>query len=127
MQSAVTMGLVLVGISAVLHALLWQQWQERTQHADGSAAARRFRQQRAWRRLVANSLVGFVGVALIVIDLVPRTPLSMTAYLMCLVLSAAWIMWLGWSDWRAYRRFRDQQQLAQLAKEMEKSGVLRKP
>ena len=126
MHAADTMGLILVAISAVLFATLWQQWHDASGQTVRSDRQRQFQQRRIRRRLVANLLVGLVGLALAAIDSVPRTPLSMTAYLLALVVAAAWIMWLGLIDWRASRWFRDEQQLDQLAAELHRGGALKK-
>ena len=126
MQSTDTMGLILVAISAMLLAAHWQQWRHPELRLAPSHQRRRFHQLMIRRRLVANLLVGFVGFSLVAFDSVPRTPLSMTAFLLCLVIAAAWIMWLGLADWRASRRFQEQQQLDHLAIELQRSGAVKK-
>ena len=110
----------------VSHAVHQQQWRDAARSSNRSDSQRLFHQRKMRRRLVANSLVGLVGLALALINSVPRTPLSMTVYLLGLVIAAAWIMWLGVADWRAWRQYRDQQQLNQLADELRRCGVWNK-
>lgn len=117
------MGLILVAISAMLLAVHWQQWHEAALAAGRKIDTRLFLLRQLRRRLVASSLVGVVGLALIVRELVPRTPLSYVAYLLSLVFAAGWIMWLGLVDWRASRRFRAEQQLNHLANELQRADM----
>lgn len=116
------MGIVLVAISAALFAVLWLQ--------ASSAAGRKpperelqFLQRRLRRRIVANGLVGLVGVGLILFDQVPRTPLAITAYLLLLVLAAGWIMVLGLADWHASRQYLNDRQLDELAQEFKRANL----
>lgn len=119
------MGIVLVSISAILFAS-WFASESQSLRTSSSKYQRQFAIRKKWRRLVANGLVGFVGVALMMFDAVPRTPIAITAYLLCLVFTTAWIMLLGFADWRASRQFHEELQLEQLAMQLQKSPIAEK-
>ena len=116
MDSTYIMGLLLVGCSAVLLASHWQAGRRQP----GRMANRDNDEDRRWpvyaartlrRRCVASSLVGLVGFTFIAFEAVPRTPLSITAYLFSLVFMTCWILWLAFLDLLASRRFQADQQL----------------
>ncbi len=109
------MGLVLVAISAALLISHWQQWQANRSRAGSDADFRQFVHRQLRRRTVASSLAGIVGFALIAFEQVPRTPWSITAYLLSLVLAASWMLFLGLADLRATRKFHERQQLDKIA------------
>ena len=119
------MGIVLVAISAILFAS-WCATEPQYARPAATEYQRQFAIRKKWRRLVANGLVGFVGVALMLFDAVPRTPLAITAYLLCLVFATAWIMLLGLADWRASRQFHEEVQLRQLALQLEQAQLAEK-
>lgn len=119
MDSANTFGLLLVGLSAFLLAAHWQQWRffdgsdQRSDPRQSDYTVRSLR-----RRCVASSLIGLIGVMLILFETVPHEPLPITAYLLSLVLMTSWIVWLAFLDLRAGRRFQQQQQLDEIATEI---------
>ena len=116
------MGYLLIAISAALFAaLLFQAGDERSSTA--SPQLRRFRTRKLWRRTVANTLLAIVGIALILFEQVPQTPLAITAYLLFLVLATVWIMALGCADWNASRRFHYDQELDDLATNFRRAKV----
>lgn len=117
MDSTHVIGLLLVGISAALLASHWQLWRDPQQR--GGDNRRQLHAVRTLRRrTVASSLVGLIGVTLMAFETVPRTPLSITAYLFSLVLMTCWIFWLGCLDLWASRRFQEDCHLEQIADEL---------
>lgn len=122
MDSTYALGLLLVGLSAGLLATHWQQWRgaETTEDSDARWQSHFARMVR--RRAVASSLVGVIGVTLMSFETVPRTPRSITAYLLALVLMTCWILWLACLDMLANRRFHDDQQLEEIARELRRTG-----
>lgn len=122
MDSTYALGLLLVGLSAALLATHWQQWPgtRKTEHSDARWQSHFTRMVR--RRTVASSLVGVIGVTLMSFETVPRTPMSITAYLLALVLMTCWILWLASLDMLANRRFHDDQQLEEIARELRRTG-----
>lgn len=119
------MGFALVAILAILFASWFSAESPAGRHSS-SDYQRQYAIRKKWRRLVANGLVGFVGVALMMYDAVPRTPLAFTAYLLCLVFASGWIMLLGFADWRASRQFNDDLQLDQLASQLQRAQITEK-
>ena len=118
MDSTYTLGLLLIGLSAFLLATHWQQWRDSIAHPEHDQRAHDFLVRTLRRRVFASSLLGMVGVTLMAYETVPRTPKSITAYLLCLVLMTLWILWLACLDFMAGRRFHEQRQLDQLAEKL---------
>ena len=119
MNSTYALGLLLVGLSAALLASHWHQWRRpRTEHDQRGFVhiARTLR-----RRTVASSLVGVIGLTLMAFETVPRTPVSITAYLLALVLMTCWILWLACLDFYAARRFHEEQQLDRIAEQLRRA------
>ncbi len=118
MDSTHTLGLLLIGLSGCLLATHWQQWRDSQQrrHAEPKWCDYFLRTTR--RRAVASSLVGVVGFTLLAFETVPRTPLSITAYLLSLVVMTSWILWLALVDLWAARSFHTEQQLDKIAKKL---------
>lgn len=123
MNSSYSLGLLLVGLSAVLLAMHWRQWRDsQAGQLEGSRwqlhLARALR-----RRTVASSLLGVIGVCLMAFETVPRTPKSITAYLLVLLLMTCWTLWLACLDMLANRRFHEEEQLDQIADELSRSNA----
>lgn len=121
MDSTYTIGLLLVGLSAFFLASHWQQWREPDRPSNTNRRWHDYFVRTIRRRAVASSLVGMVGLTLMAFETVPRTPLSITAYLFCLMLMTCWILWLACVDFLAGRRFYEDQQLDQIASELRRS------
>jgi len=119
MDSTRIFGLLLVGLSAVLVASHWQQWRQRNRRDDARFEAHAVRTLR--RRTVASSLLALIGFALMAFDSVPQTPISITAYLLALVLMTCWILWLAALDFFAARRFQHERQLDELAEHLRRA------
>ena len=118
MDSTHSIGMFLVALSACLLAAHWQQWRDSDVGGERSDRLRRHIRDLLRRRTVASSLVGVVGVTLMAFDTVPQTPLSITSYLLALVLMTCWILWLACIDIFANRRFQHEQNLDQIASEL---------
>ena len=118
MDSTYTLGLLLIGLSAFLLAAHWQQWRESESHRKHDQRFRDYLIRTVRRRVFASSLLGVIGVTLMAYETVPRTPRSITAYLLCLVLMTFWILWLACVDYMAGRRYQEQQQLDQIAEKL---------
>jgi len=116
-------GLLLIGLSAFLLAAHWQLWRESVPHGHEDQRARDYLVRTARRRTVASSLVGIIGMALMAYETVPRTPLSITAYLFSLVLLTCWTLWLACLDLFASRRFQADQQLDQIAEHLRQAEL----
>ncbi|MGI9430105.1 MAG: hypothetical protein ACR2NM_15705 [Bythopirellula sp.] len=121
MDSTYTLGLLLIGLSAFLLATHWQQWRESDAHPKLDRRAHDFLIRTVRRRAFASSLLGMVGVTLMAYETVPRTPRSITAYLLGLLLMTLWILWLACLDFMASRRFQEQRQLDQLAEKLRRA------
>jgi hypothetical protein len=106
-------GYVLIAISAVFLALHVQQWMD--WRALPLGKHREFVRRQLQRRFVASALIGVVGAAITLVDHVPRTPRTMTAYLFALLLGGVVIVAIALADFRATRRMRDDEQLDMLA------------
>ena len=125
MDSTYIFGLLLVGLSAILLASHWQRghWQrgdrnrgrKSSHRGDNNLRWQTYAARTSRRRAVASSLIGLVGFTLMAFETVPRTPLSITAYLFSLVLMTCWILWLACLDLLAGRRFQEDEQLDQIA------------
>jgi hypothetical protein len=113
MNGAHYFGYALIAISAVFLALHTQQWIDWRQLPIGRH--REFVRRQLQRRFVASALIGVVGAAITLVDHVPRTPRSMTAYLLALLLGGVVIVAIALADFRATRRMRDDEQLELLA------------
>jgi hypothetical protein len=74
---------------------------------------------------VASSLIGVVGAAMTLVERVPRTPLSMTAYLFALVLGGAVILAIALADMRASRRRREVEHLDLVVEELRKAAAVK--
>ena len=125
MDSTHAIGFVLTGISAALLASHWQQTRADAARPKPGNRWREYARRRLLRRTVASSLVGIVGLALLAFDQVPRTPLSITCYLLALVLATCWIMWLGLMDLRATRTFQEGEELDRIAGEVRRARLPR--
>ncbi len=123
MNSTHALGLLLVGLSAVLLATHWQQWRDFQSNRTRKPRWQSHVVRTLRRRTVASSLMGVIGVTLLAFETVPRTPLSVTAYLFALVLMTCWILWLGCLDMVANRRYHDEEQLDQIAGELRRANV----
>ena len=113
MSGAHYFGYALIAISAIFLALHTQQWMDWRGLPVGKR--REFIRRQLQRRLVASALIGVVGAAITLVDHVPRTPWSMTAYLIALLLGGVVIVAIALADFRATRRMRDDEQLDMLA------------
>ena len=122
MDSTYTISLLLVGLSAFFLATHWQQWRERDRRRDCERRWYDYFIRTMRRRTVASSLVGMVGFTLMAFETVPRTPLSITAYLFSLVLMTCWILWLACIDLLAGKRFHEEQQLDHIASELRRAN-----
>ena len=123
MDSTYFIGLLLVGLSAVLLASHWQQWRSFDRSQGHNARWQVYTVRTMRRRTVASSLVGVVGFTLMAFETVPHTPLSISAYLFSLVLMTGWILWLACLDLLAGRRFHEEQQLDQIAHELRQAKL----
>jgi hypothetical protein len=113
MTGAHYFGYLLIAVSAVLLALHTQQWIDWRSLPVGKH--REFVRRQLQRRFVASGLIGVVGAAMTLVDHVPRTPLSMSAYLFALLWGGLVIVAIAVADFRATRRMRDDEQLDMLA------------
>jgi hypothetical protein len=122
MDSTYLVGLLLVGLSAVLLASHWQQWRESNRRRDNSSRLdprwQAYAARTMLRRSVASSLVGLVGLILMAFESVPHTPISISAYLFSLVFMTCWILWLACLDLLAGRRFQADRQLEEIADQL---------
>jgi hypothetical protein len=118
MDSTYTLGLLLIGLSAFLLATHWQQWRESDTYPKRDQRALDYLIRTLRRRVFASSLMGMIGVTLMAYETVPRTPRSITAYLLGLLLMTLWILWLACLDFMAGRRFQEQRQLDQIAEKL---------
>ncbi len=116
-------GYLLVAVSAALLALHWQHRRDlvgrRMRTRDWDYVRRQIQ-----RRSVASGMIGVVGAAMTLVDRVPRTPASVTAYLFALLLGGLLILAIALTDWRATRRHREGQQLDLLAEQLRKATPL---
>lgn len=112
MDSSEWVGMLLVGFSAVLLAVQWQESTDRDSQPDW------FRRSQARRRTLASTLIGLLGLAIIARSGVPATPWPMTFYLFGLTIGALWVLGLGLMDMIASRRLRDDQAMQRLAEEL---------
>lgn len=122
MDSTYTIGGLLVAISAILLAAHLQEWLGGVAERQTPLAKDYFLRRRR-RRTVASSLIGVIGFLLVAFETVPRTPLSFTAYLLCLVLMTGWILWLAFVDIFAGRKYYDQAQIDQLAAQLKQADL----
>ena len=113
MTGALYFGYFLIAISAVFLAVHTQQWLDWRGLRPGKH--REFVRRQLQRRFVASALIGVVGAAITLVEHVPRTPRSMTAYLCALLLGGVVIVAIALADFRATRRMRDDEQLDLLA------------
>jgi hypothetical protein len=120
MNVAPYFGYVLIAISAVFLALHTQQWLDWRSLPGGKH--REFVRRQLQRRFVASALIGVVGAAITLVDHVPRTPRSMTAYLLALLLGGVVIVAIALADFRATRRMRDDEQLELLAEALREAA-----
>lgn len=125
MDSTYTIGLLLVGLSAFLLASHWQQWRDAQGEQDSENRWRDHIAKIVRRRVVASSLVGAVGATLMAFETVPQTPLSITSYLLALVLMTSWIMWLACLDVLSNRRYQEEQQLDRIASELRRTSAVK--
>jgi hypothetical protein len=123
MTGALYFGYALIAISAVFLALHTQQWLDWRSLPAGKH--REFVRRQLQRRFVASALIGVVGAALTLVDHVPRTPQSMTAYLFALLLGGVVIVAIALADFRATRRMRDDEQLDMLAEALREATAER--
>jgi hypothetical protein len=114
-------GYLLVALSGVLLAQHWRLWRDASLRPMPVADVEYVRRQ-LQRRSVASGLIGVVGAAMTLIDHVPRTPWSLTAYLCGLMLGGAVILAIALADMRAARRRRDAQHLDLVARELAKAS-----
>jgi hypothetical protein len=113
MNGAHYFGYFLIVLSAIFLAIHAQQWLDWRSLPGGKH--REFVRRQLQRRFVASALIGVVGAAITLIDHVPRTPWSMTMYLLALLLGGVVIVAIALADFRATRRMRDDEQLNILA------------
>ena len=123
MDSTHAAGMLLVAISAGMLALHWFHWSDTEKFADRSERWQSYARHLVRRRTVASSLVGVVGVTLMAFETVPQTPLSITAYLLALVLMTCWILWLACRDMYASRKYHHEQNLDQIAQQLREAGI----
>ena len=110
-------GFCLTGLSAVLLAFHWQTWRSLSAVRDDSRRHALLRQQ-LHRRIKASVLIGIIGMALTIAELIPHTSWALTAYLFGLVFMACWLLKIAVADiaW-----IHDQQQREDLER-LKKSG-----
>lgn len=119
MGGALYFGYGLIAVSAVFLAQHWHQGRDwRTMPA---GRRREFMRRQLQRRLVASTLIGVVGAAMILVDHVPRTPFALTTYLCALLLAGSVIFLIALADLRASRRLREDEHLELLAAELRKA------
>jgi hypothetical protein len=120
MAATLLFGYALVALSAVLLAL---HWQHRRDLAGRRMPSREWDYVRGQfqRRAVASGMIGVVGAAMTLIERVPRTAASLSAYLFALVLGGVLILAIALADLRAARRHREGQQLELLKHELKKA------
>jgi small-conductance mechanosensitive channel len=118
-MGAQVFGYVLVALSAVLLAQLWQQARElKARRRDPrDLIFARFQLQ---RRVVASALIGVIGAAMTIADRVPRRPLSLTLYLFAMLLGGVVILAFALADWRSTRRRREVEHLDLVVRELQK-------
>ena len=119
MDSAQPVGLLLVAISAALLAAQWHSGDSSAKPTTEHLADFRKRQLR--RRTLASSLIGLVGLALILAENVPATPWSISFYLAGLLSGACLVLSLGIADAFATSRQRNRQTIDKLAKEFRRA------
>ena len=120
MHSADLLGLLLVGLSAVLLAAQWQG-----DRAAGRGATEElpgwYRRQRRRRRTLAGVLIGVLGLALLLEGHIPHTPWPVTLYLFAITIGTCWVLGLGIADMLATHRFHHSQTIDRLAKELRRA------
>jgi TRAP-type C4-dicarboxylate transport system permease small subunit len=119
-MAAEAFGYLLIAISAVLLALHWQQWRDLATRQLPPRDRIELRSQ-LQRRLVASSLIGVVGAAMTLAERIPRTPWSLTLYLVALLVGGVVILAIALADLRASRRRRELEHLDLVARELEKT------
>ena len=92
-------GYTLITLSAILLALHWHGRRDTRSDCSAEFAGTLFR-----RRLQASALIGVIGVAVAVLDRIPKTPAAMLLYLVCLLTAWGALLALGVADLRAIRR-----------------------
>ena len=113
-------GYLLVGLSAILFALHWNQWRDWV-HAAANSRRREFVRRQLQRRMVASALIGVVGAAITMVNQLPPDPLAMTMYLAALLLAVCTIFAIGLADMRAARQLQHEEQIEMLAAEFRKA------
>lgn len=115
MQGALYFGFLLIALSAVLLAQHWTQ----ARSVPGGALQERdhaYVRRQLGRRSVASALIGLMGVAMTMVDQVPRRPVPLTMYLCTMLLGGSVIFAIALADIRAARKHREVEQLELLAK-----------
>lgn len=113
-------GYLLVALSAFLLAQHWHLWRDASLKPMPVAEVAYVRGQ-LQRRSVASGLIGVLGAAITLVDHVPRTPWSLTVYLVGLLLGATVILAIALVDMRAARRRREVEHLELVAYELSKA------
>jgi hypothetical protein len=116
-------GYLLVGLSAALLGVHWQQRRDLLSRPQQSKELAFLRAQ-LQRRAVASGLIGVVGAAMTLVERVPRSPGAMTAYLCGLLLGGVVMFAIAVTDLRASRRRRDDLHIELVAQELRKATSL---
>ncbi len=113
-------GFLLIMLSAALLAQHWHQRRDLLVRPRALRDQAYFRLQ-LQRRSVASALIGVIGAAMTLVDRVPRKPLSLTLYLVGLLLGGAVILAIALADIRAARRRTESEHLELVAAELKKA------
>lgn len=111
-------GYLLITLSAILLALHWHGRKDPGRTLSAEFAAALFR-----RRLQASALIGVIGAAVVVLDRIPKTPVAMLIYLVCLLTAWGVLLTLGIVDLRAIRRQARQASEEKLLAELRRRAV----
>ena len=120
-----TFGYLLIALSAIFFAMHWHQWRDWI-HAPANTRRREFVRRQLQRRMVASGLIGVVGAAITLVDQLPPDPVTMTVYLVALLLAGCVIFAIAIVDLRASRQLHDEEQIDLLAAEFRKATAGRK-
>ena len=123
MDSIHAIGLILVGLSAVLRASHWWQRRDARGKPSGSLLRQRFAQLQLRRRTLASSLVGLMGAALTIHGQLRPEPLLISLYLFGLIFLTCWILCLGLIDLLATRQFRQREQVDRIVDEFRRAKL----
>ena len=116
-------GFLLVSLSAVLLAFHWQHWRRQPSQSN-KTTQNEFTSRQLMRRSFASSLLGVLGVALAIFEVLPHEPRLILAYLLMLLLITGWILCLGVIDYFSTQRFYlSDEMIDRIAQETQKSEL----